>query len=162
MAIARGVVTARVRNPSSPDPVSVAGFVENDGYVSMEAEHHTRAVEGRGVGWTRIPGLGRTLSAMTPSPVTTAPIEPGGDATRLEYRMHLWRGGEVTVRAYLPPTLDYDASGTLRYAVSMDDGPIRVVNLVENDSEAAWNRIVSDNIRTGTSRHTVHGPGSTC
>jgi hypothetical protein len=154
------VAHAVVWNPASPDPTGADGFVEGDGYVSMEAEHYTRSVGSRSGRWTRIPGLGRTLSAMTPVPVTAAPVTPGGDTPRLEYRMHLFQGGEVTVRAYASPTLDYDDTATLRYGVSVDEGPIEVVNLLDDDSDATWARAVSDNVRIGTSRHVIDRPGA--
>ena len=38
------VVRALVRNPASPRREAVQGFVGSNGYVSMEAEHYTRAV----------------------------------------------------------------------------------------------------------------------
>lgn len=33
------------------------GFVEVNGYVSIEAQHYTRAIEAGGVKWQVIPGL---------------------------------------------------------------------------------------------------------
>ncbi|MDX1674319.1 MAG: glycosyl hydrolase 115 family protein [Longimicrobiales bacterium] len=152
-------VTAVVRNPASPDPGTVDGFVESDGYVAMEAEHYTRAIAGGDLEWLRVPGLGRTGSSMTLTPVTHEPLEPGGSSPRLEYRMHLFEGGDVTVYAYLSPTLDYDDTGGLRYGVSIDDGPIRVVNVVADTSQPAWEQAVANNIRIGRSTHTVDGPG---
>ncbi|MEJ2502700.1 MAG: glycosyl hydrolase 115 family protein [Gemmatimonadota bacterium] len=157
----RGVtVIVRVLNPEpspSPDP---GGWVEANGAVAMEADHATRAVAGRGVDWLRVPGLGRTGSAMITTPMAHGPVTPGGDAPRLEYRIHLFQGGPVTVRAHLSPTLDYDDSGGLRYGVSLDDGPIRIVDVLADSSLAAWEEAVSRNIRIGTSRHAVDGPGA--
>jgi len=42
----------------------LTGFIEGNGYVSIEAEHFTRATNARPVSWLRIPVLGRTLSGM--------------------------------------------------------------------------------------------------
>ncbi|TWF91818.1 hypothetical protein FHX80_12134 [Streptomyces brevispora] len=44
-----------------------AGFVEANGYVSIEADHYGRAVNGGGVGWQRIADIGRTGAGMEPS-----------------------------------------------------------------------------------------------
>ena len=49
---------------------SYKGFVETNGYVSMEASHYTRAVNKHPVHWQMIPGIGRTGSGMTIMPVT--------------------------------------------------------------------------------------------
>ena len=78
-----------IHNPSSPAPNRVDGFVESNGYVSMEAEHFSQAVGSSAVTWQRIPDLGRTLSAMTSLPVTGVSQTPGGEAPRLEYSLYL-------------------------------------------------------------------------
>jgi hypothetical protein len=152
------VIQAPVRNPASPRPDRVHGFVESDGYVSIEAEHYDRKVDAPPVHWARIPGLGRTLSGMTAFPVTAARQRPSGAGARLEYRLHLLEGGDVGVRAVFSPTLDFHASG-LRYAVSFDDEPPQVVNIVADTTLRAWERWVSDNAIVTVTRHHVAAPG---
>ena len=152
------VVYASVRNPAAPRPDQVRGFVEGGGYVSIEAEHYARAVDAAPIRWTRIPGLGRTLSGMTPFPVTAPRQTPGGDSPHLEFRLHLFEGGDVAVRAYVSPTLDFHAAG-LRYAVSIDDEPPQVVNVAADTTLRAWERAVSDNVITALTRHRLAGPG---
>ena len=46
------------------------GFVEGDGVISIEAAHATRNTTVQGVSWTELPGLGRTVSAVTPLPLS--------------------------------------------------------------------------------------------
>src|SRR5262249_48060958 len=117
--------------------------------------HYTRAVERTGASerWIRIPDYGRTLSGMTIEPVTAASVTPGGSSPRLEYQVFLADSGELGVRAYISPTLDFHAAG-LRYAVSFDDQPPQVVNIVADSSQRTWERWVSDNINTSVTRHT--------
>jgi hypothetical protein len=152
------VVHATVRNPAAPRRDRVQGFVEGGGYVSIEAEHFTRAVDAAPIRWMRIPGLGRTLSGMTPFPVTAPRQTPVGDAPHLEYRIHLFEGGEVAVRGYFSPTLDFLATG-LRYAVSFDDEPPQVVDIAADTTLRVWERAVSDNVVTALTRHRLAGPG---
>ena len=154
----RVVVRADLRNPASPRPDEVRGFVEGGGYVSMEAEHFARAVDAPGIHWVVIPGLGRTLSGVTPFPVTAPRQTPGGASPHLEYRVHLSDTGEVAVRAYVSPTLDFLATG-LRYAVSFDDEPPQVVDLAADTTLRAWERAVSDNVITAATRHRLALPG---
>jgi hypothetical protein len=155
----RVVVWASVLNPAQPRPAAVHGFVEGDGYVSIEAAHFTRAVDAPPVHWVRIPGLGRTLSGVTAFPVTAPRQTPGGTSPHLDYRMYLFGGGDVTVRATFSPTLDFHATG-LRYAVSFDGEPPQVVNIAADTTLKAWEQWVSDNAITTATRHHLAGPGA--
>lgn len=59
-------VLVPILNPDAP--VEPGRFIEADGHVTMEAEHYARTLEGQGVEWRVIPGLGRTLSGVTTTP----------------------------------------------------------------------------------------------
>ena len=98
-------------------------FYETSGYVSIEADHATRIVDAGKIHWQRIPDLGRTLSGMTPFPVTAESQSPGGDGARLEYAVQLSSTGDAKVRAYVSPTLNFHNAEGLRYAVSFDYQP---------------------------------------
>lgn len=140
-------------------PGKFKGFVEADGYVSMEAENYARAVESSPVTWMRIPDLGRTVSGMTPAPVTAAAQEPGGNSPRLEYQMHLFDTGEVTVRVFLSPTLNFHNNQGLRFAVSFNDDTPQIVNMHTDNSLQTWEKWVSNNIATFETSHTISKPG---
>ncbi len=74
-------------SPNSPSGESASGFVEGDGYVAMEAEHYTRAVNAGEVHWDRIPGYGAALSGMTVFPVTAQSVASSqAERASLEYR----------------------------------------------------------------------------
>jgi hypothetical protein len=154
------VIQAIVNNPASPDRDTVTGFVEAGGYVSMEAEHYSRAVATSPVRWQRIPDLGRTLSAMTALPVTTRRQTPGGNTAHLEYRVFMFDSGAVTVKTYLSPTLDFAGSKHgLRFAISFDDEPPQIVNSTADSSSAGWNKAVVDNIRILATTHRLERSG---
>ena len=51
------VVHTMIKNPSSPSRGDISGFVENKGYVSIEAVNYTRAVETSNITWQVIPNL---------------------------------------------------------------------------------------------------------
>jgi hypothetical protein len=160
-------VKAVVHKPAQPPR---SGFVEANGYVSMEAGHFSRAVAGNGVSWQRIPDIGRTGDGMTPLPVTADSQTPGGASPRLEYEMNLTTTGPVKVTAFLSPRnfvlpTTMTPSDGLKYAVSIDDGPPQIVNVTTatgaNDTSMnkQWERNTSDNTNRTTTTHTITQPG---
>ncbi len=160
------VVFADVSNPEAPGREDIVGFVESNGYVSMEAVHYANAVGQGAITWKPIEGLGRTLSAITAFPVTAEPQTPGGDSPHLEYPVYLTSTGEVTVHAYLSPSFDFWGTDGLYYAVSFDDAEPQVVNMHPEGSlspdtyHPEWNQMVGRNILQSTSTHVIDTPGA--
>ncbi|MFC1642900.1 glycosyl hydrolase 115 family protein, partial [Myxococcota bacterium] len=159
------VVTAYVEDPRMPDR-SANRFVEANGYVSMEAEHYSRVVEKDPISWRLLPDIGRTGSGMAPFPVTVESQKPGGDSPRLEYDMHLFSRGDVTVWAYLSPRNNYQGwEDGLQYAVSFDDGEPQTVNTsyavdLNGNGNRVWERHTSSNVNLTFSKHTIAERGS--
>jgi hypothetical protein len=153
------VVQAPINNPLSPRPNELNGFVENNGYVSIEAEHYSRAVSSDSITWQRIPDLGRTLSAMTPLPVMAPAQSPGGNNPCLEYQVYLFNAGEMQVQAYFSPTLNFHNNQGLRYGISFDDEPPQIINLHSDNSLRYWEKIVSNNVAVKLSSHVIKEPG---
>ncbi|MCC3153136.1 glycosyl hydrolase 115 family protein [Hymenobacter sp. BT770] len=162
-ASAAPVAPATTAKPSvSASPGT--GFVENDGYVSIEAEHYTKAVGAGPVTWQHLPDLGRTLGGVTTFPVTAAPqTTPSGASPHLEYQVTLKQAGPITVRAYFAPTLDFTNTQGLRYAVSIDDEAPQIINLhtglKPDNGNRPWEQAVADNIIIKTSQHNLAAAG---
>jgi hypothetical protein len=101
-------------------------FMEEDGYVSIEAENFARQNSPSEIEWIVVPHLGRTHSAMITMPVTVSP-EIG--ETYLEYDVELTSTGEAELILFFAPTLNFNANKGLRYAVSVNGGDEQVVNI---------------------------------
>jgi hypothetical protein len=97
---------------------------------------------------------------MTPVPVTSGVQTPGGESPHLEYRILLESKGEVKVRAFLSPTLNFHNTQGLRYGVSFDDDPPQIINMHALDSNKIWETWVSNNINVQTSQHSISKPGA--
>ncbi|MFF2329845.1 MULTISPECIES: glycosyl hydrolase 115 family protein [unclassified Streptomyces] len=157
-------VQAVIDHPKVPRS-QLEGFVEANGYVSIEADHYSRAVGGGGIGWRRIPDIGRTGAGMEPFPVTASRQTPGGDSPRLEYRISLFTTGPVTVHAYLSPRNNALATDGLTYAVSFDDAAPQKVNVTavtgsdDGTMNVQWARTTSDNVNITATVHRIGRPG---
>jgi hypothetical protein len=137
----------------------VSGFVEGDGYVSMEAEHFTATTRGGNVRWERIPGYGATLSGMSLFPVTAPSAMPPQAAPTLEYRMYLFDAGSVNLQAIVGPTLNFVPGRGLRFTAAFDDQSPQVIDALAHNSDKDWAQVVSDGVLRVETRLIVDKPG---
>jgi oligosaccharide reducing-end xylanase len=157
-------IKASQTKPSEPNVDSLKGFVEADGYVSMEAEHYTKKIDAGGVSWERIDDYGRTDSAMSIFPVTAGSVTPPKDSPCLEYKMYLFSKGKVEVETIMSPTLNFVPDRDFRYAVSFDDESPRIITIVPKNyvvaySNEDWQETVRRNARIIKTEHILPEAG---
>jgi hypothetical protein len=154
-------VTVRVKafHPAEPARTSLDGFVEANGYVSIEAEHFTKRIDAGAARWEKIADYGRTLSSLTVFPVTARSVTPPQDSPCLEYRMYLFDPGKVAVEAIIAPTLNFVPGRGLRFAISFDDQPPQLVDALARNSLADWETSVRDSVRKVKSTHDLATSG---
>ena len=146
-------------NPSYPTRAGLQGFVEADGYVSIEAEHFTRKNDDKNARWEKIDDYGRTLSSMTIFPVTSKSIVPPTNSPILEYQMYLFHPGKIEVESILAPSLNFVPGRGLRFAISFDDQPPQIIDALAHNSIHDWEQSVEDSVRKVTSTHFVEHAG---
>jgi len=143
---------------------TLEGFVEGQGFVSIEAEHYTRNIPSEQARWEKIENYGRTLSAMSIMPMNGRSVTPPDDSPCLEYRMYLFHPGRLTVLATFAPTLNILPERGLRYAVSFDSEKPRIIEIVPPGFDARngnreWEDSVRNAARTVRSTHELSGIG---
>jgi len=155
----------RVRTQGPVPPVSFADLLPEVGSV-IEASKFDRAVAGQGLDWRVIPHLGRTDGAVAAFPQGRASGRIA-DAARLEYDVELRYGGNLAVTLGLVPTLDPDGRGMLSLGLSLDDGPVQVLedrltpapNATTTQEQRDWNQAVTENMSAVTARFPSVTPG---
>jgi hypothetical protein len=157
------VVNVVAHKPDEPTRDTLYGFVESDGYVSMEAAHYAKKSE-IGARWDKLDDFGRTLSAMTVFPMDADSVSPPDKSPSLQYSMYLFDSGPVEVQAVLSPTLEFLPGRKLRYAVSFDDLPPQIVSAIpdgrnRDNLPRDWDATVRDAVRVSRSKHTLDKPG---
>lgn len=110
--------------PEQPIDKRAQVFVEESGYIAMEAANYASAHADQDVHWIEIPDLGKTASAMTTMPVT-AQI---GAETFLTYTIEVKDTVDATIWLLTSPTLNFNDNKGLRYAVAVDDGEEVIIN----------------------------------
>ncbi|WP_301092593.1 glycosyl hydrolase 115 family protein [Bacteroides acidifaciens] len=106
-----------------PEQAGTYTFIETNGYISIEAEHFTRAIAEGETTWNLIPDFGKTLSGVTTLPVTKTP-----DKMCLEYDIEIEKAGSVEVTLLLAPTLNFNDNKGLRYAICLDGDKEQIIN----------------------------------
>jgi hypothetical protein len=158
-------VNISVFNPVLQQPGVIKGFVEAEGYVSIEAEHYTSINNTTDRKWEKIEDYGRTQSGMRATTFTDAPSAiPGKDAPSLEYGMYLFSSGEAGIRLILSPTLNFLAERDLKIGLSFDEEDPRDVVVVPKEFSAMngnkdWEQTVMDNARYINLRQNIKTPG---
>jgi hypothetical protein len=153
------VVKANVFNPGSPNRDEIKGFVESNGYISIEAMHYSRLVKKNQITWDIIPDLGRTSSALSPMPVDVSARNLDENSPCLEYDLYFFSKGIITVKTILSPTLNFHNKQGLRFAVSVDDRPAEIINIHENKTFQDWEESVRTNSLIEESQHLIKEPG---
>lgn len=150
--------TLIIKVPILNERYQTAGFVENDGYVAIEANHFMPNRNKGTVMPTVVPNLGRTGSAV----VLDSPIElksPDKKSPTLQYEFTLLNAGTPTVFTYVSPTQDYKKEGGLKFAIAIDDEEPQIVNINQGEEAPDWNypawwsKSVADHIKEKQSKH---------
>ena len=159
------IVKFETFNPVEITPKSLQGFVEGQGFVSIEAEHYTEKTDNGSSQWIKIEDYGHTLSGMRATAPADAPAaKPGVNSPCLEYKMYLFGKDTVDVEGIFSPTLNFIANRGLHYAISFDNEVPQIITLVPSDYNAQngnrdWELSVMNNARYSHSKHVISRPG---
>ncbi|KAH6662569.1 hypothetical protein B0J14DRAFT_610451 [Halenospora varia] len=143
------IVQVPVQNLAVPS--NFTGFVENDRYIAIEAEHTSRNTLANGVSYTTLPSYGRTLSGVTLQPVLAASQTPGQGPV-LEYDIYTFTNHTAAnITLLLSPSLNQRGpSRPLKYAIAIDSETPQIRQFVGNftggDYPKGWNQAVADGV----------------
>lgn len=146
-------------NPSNTEKSSVNGFIEANGYVSIESSHFSDLSETDEIKWQVIPDIGRTLDGIMVQPYR-AEEQKVGEGPSLKYSVFLRSSGKVKVYAYFSPTLNFTGGEGLKYGVSFNGEKPIIVNTHEDESLEFWERSVSNQSMVHVTEHTINQGGS--
>ncbi|HSV76957.1 MAG TPA: glycosyl hydrolase 115 family protein [Bacteroidales bacterium] len=154
----RRSVMPRVNEVSATEPAdSEMVFLEQDGFVSIEAVNFNRLRNPNNISWLVIPNMGRTYSAVTTSPANAYPTPQ--DQVYLEYDIYFESTGEFELSVLVSPTLNFNRNRGLRYAVSFNGGPEQIVNFNQTYTVNEMEHWQATSINKTTSKHQINRQG---
>jgi hypothetical protein len=121
-------------------------FIESDRIVSIFATH----ADSRSEGWEVLDGLGHTGATLR-SRLDLPSVDANNEAQIRQAPHALYRFATTTtddraeVRAIALPTFPITTANALRIAVSLDDGPLRILDFFAPEFSAAWREHVLSN-----------------
>lgn len=158
-------VTVTVESPTAALS-AIAGYVEADGYVSMQAEHYTKKNDAGSKTWQTLSNAGRGFDGdmmRTFDPALHAVDENSINAANspsLEYDFTLTSSGAFPLEVYRLPTMNATAGGKVRFAVSVDNGTPMVVSsaAVDEGTTSSQNPQWRENLYRQIEKHVLKLP----
>jgi hypothetical protein len=133
-------------------PLAYIGFVEHNGYVSMHASGFTSATDKPGYQWKVIDDLGYTGKIVQSLPINTKEGVVSVDADAIKknnsfvaYDFYTFTAATPQVTVFTLPTHPLNNKYSMRYAVSVDDGPLTIVDFKTVGRSEEWKRNVLSN-----------------
>ena len=128
------------------------GFVEDNGYIAIPASKFSRKEGKAGQHWSMINDLGHTGQSLMASPLQGIKIPDLNSQDRslqdnafVEYDFYTLTAGLPRLSVYTLPTHPVNNNYRMRYAVSVDNGPLKVVDFKTQSRSEEWKQNVLRN-----------------
>jgi hypothetical protein len=128
------------------------GFIENNGFVSMHAANYTSATDKPGYQWKAIVDLGYTGKVVQALPIGTNEGVISTDTGTIKknnsfvsYDFYTFTAATPQVTVFTLPTHPLNNKCSMRYAVSVDDGTLTLVDFKTVGRSEEWKNNVLSN-----------------
>ncbi len=134
------------------DLANYKGFVENNGIVSMSAANFSRQINKHVIPWKVTDDAGYTVKSLQALPVTVKEASVPTDAEPIkknnsfvEYDFYTFSSGSPIVTVFSLPTHPLNKNHSMRYAVSIDNRLIAMVDFRTFGRSDEWKQNVLKN-----------------
>jgi hypothetical protein len=134
-----------------PELAGYKGFIENNGFVSMRAANFTRQTNKTANQWKVINDFGYTGKVLQAFPLSiagntlTEPDSIKRTNAVVEYDFYTHTAATPFVSVFALPTHPINNNFSLRYAVSIDEGPLKIVDFKTFGRSEEWKQNVLRN-----------------
>jgi hypothetical protein len=144
------------------------GFVENNGYIAIDAAHFSAKYEPETFKWKVVENLGKTGASVISMPIKKGRVELNENSPKLSYKVSFRNKGTVKVHMSFSPTLNYATREGMYFGLSFDN---EVPAKINYDSDPYifnyngkvpknWDKNVSDNIKIITAEFEINEVGN--
>lgn len=149
-------------------PEGAKGFVENDNYISFEADDFSSKSEPEPFQWKVVENLGKTGASVISLPIKKGRVPLTKESPKLSYNVHFKSKGKVKVQVYFSPTINYSTRKGMYFGLSFNnDSPVQIN--YDNDPlifnyngkvPSNWHDDVADNIKIITAELEIKEAGN--
>jgi hypothetical protein len=145
------VLTLRAAKINKPALAGFKGFIENNGFISIKATSCTRQTKRLSNQWNVISDFGYTGNVLQAFPLSIAgnALKEPDSIKRLnavvEYDFFTLTSTAPHVIVYALPTHPVNNNFSLRYALSIDEGPLKIVDIKTVGRSGEWKQNVLRN-----------------
>ncbi|MFI1744889.1 glycosyl hydrolase 115 family protein [Thalassobellus sediminis] len=144
------------------------GFVENNGFIAIDAIHFSNKSVSETFKWVVVDNLGKTGSSIISLPIEKGRVVLNENAPKLSYNVNFQTIGTVKVHMYFSPTINYANREGLYYGLSFDkEKPIQInydsdPNIFNYNGKVPsnWHTNVSDKIKVITTEFEIDKAGN--
>lgn len=141
-------VAVKAENKTAGALQDFNGFIECDGYISINASSYSRTGNNGDKRWETTEGLGSDKKMLEALPLT-AVVDSSHDAIMrnpyVEYDFYNFSASAAEINVYSLPTLPLNNNYEMRYAVQIDNGPLHIVNFKTVGRSEEWKENVLRN-----------------
>ncbi len=152
-----------VYNPEFPDLKNYKGFIEGNGFVSINAENYSSKKASSNVNWEEINGLGYTGNVMTTKKYNMSPITDTKNITEkspaLTYDFYTFNFGAANVIVQAIPSHPTNDSVNVRCAVAIDDATPVIIDFSTHGRSEEWKQNVLKNAARKSAKQIIVKPG---
>lgn len=145
------LIKVQATNMNKPELSGYTGFIEDNGFVSIHASHITRQTNTASAKWEIVNDLGYTGNALEAFPISIKPTSPvANNSIKMntavaEYDFYTFSKGTPSVTVFALPTNPINNNYSVRYAVSIDNGPMKTVDIKTFGRSEEWKQNVLRN-----------------
>lgn len=146
----RKVVNLTAANKSGDFSFGNKTFIENNGYLSIHAIHYARKSNGT-KSWQLIHDLGYSGNSMESVDSAFSGSSITGDTSQIrsnawmEYNFYTFSAGAAVFHFFSLPTFPLNNDVGMRYAVTVDGGPLQVIDFQTYGRSDEWKQNVLRN-----------------
>ena len=145
-------------NPANVNLDGYKGFIPSNNYIAINASDFTNGKNNGDNKWSKVVGLGSGGSAMEAFPLTFVPVVAQAGEEQIKnnpsviYDFYTFNDASANFDIYTLPTCPLNQAFEMRYAVSIDGGPLTIQNFKTVGRSEEWKNDVLSNSAVRTIR----------